>query len=195
MTPNRHVIVLASLAATLVAGSFAAGQSLAEIARKEKEKREAAKDASARPKTYDDKDLETYAGERPAEGAATSGEPSAMSATPKTPASDRRSDEESTEPTAKERQAAAERVRERWRAAKERVAMAEERLKIADDQLKALPPGLPAGNYMQDTLDAVAAQRAAQERQQVAAKKALVAAKDALDAVETDARRKSIRLD
>jgi hypothetical protein len=196
MTRNRPVIVTTSLAAMLLAAPFVSGQSLAEIARKEKEKREAAKAAGAQTKTYGDKDLETYAGERPADGAPASGDAPAMSATPKTPAAEKvRNDEESTDPSPQERKAEAERVRGRWREAKERVASAEERLKVAEDQLKGLPPGLPAGNYMQDTLDAVAAQRAAQERQRDTAQKALAAAKEALDAVETEARRKSIRLD
>jgi hypothetical protein len=197
MARHRNVVALVAIAAALAA-SAARGQSLAEIAEREKEKREARKAAGAKTKTYSDQDLETYAGEKSTEKTAE-GEPAAMSATPKEPAakaSERPEARDEPEADSTQKRAAeAERVRARWRAAKAQVARAEERLRIADDALKALPPGLPRGNYMQDIKDAVAAQRAAQEQAQVEAKQALDAAKELVDAVETEARRKSIRLD
>jgi hypothetical protein len=191
----------AGMVATLALGAapLAFGQSLAEIAQKEKERREAAK--AAKPpatQTFSDEDLEAYAGERPAPAQAGEDAPAATSATPSASGPPRKASETTEE--AEQRQAAArkaeeERLRKSWQKAQGAVARAELRVKEAEDTLKTLPPGLPRGNYSQDILDAVHQQQAAREQALVMAKKELAAAREYRDTVEIEARRKSIRLE
>jgi hypothetical protein len=184
----------------------ARAQSLGDLAQKEKEKREAARAAGAPgKKVYGDGDLATYAGERPAE----EGEAPAMSATPKdgTPKKPAAaaSPERAAAPAAKEADArtreaddpakAAEDLRARWREAQQRLSAAERRLLAMEEEMKTLPPGLPAGNYYDDIRAAVDQQKVEREQRFELAKKARAAAKEALDAVETEARRKQIRLE
>ena len=186
-------------AVLLLAGSWAGAQSLGELAQKEKEKREAAR-ASGTPgkKVYGDGDLQTYAGERPAE----EGEAPAMSATPKEGSGKKpaaaAAPERDASPAASEAEdkaKSAEDVRARWREAQLRLGAADRRLAAMEEEMKTLPPGLPAGNYYDDIRAAVDQQKVEREQRFELAKKARAAAKDALDAVETEARRKQIRLE
>jgi hypothetical protein len=192
-----------AIVATLALGGapLAFGQSLAETAQKEKQRREAAK--AAKPpatQTFSDEDLEAYAGERPASSdtGQEEAEATAKSAVPSAAGPPRKASE--TPEEAEQRQAAArkaeeERLRKSWQKAQGAVARAELRVKEAEDTLKTLPPGLPRGNYSQDILDAVDRQQAAREQALVMAKKDLAAAREYRDAVEIEARRKSIRLE
>jgi hypothetical protein len=192
----QRVLVLAVAAAVgSVTGVLA--QSLAELAQKEKERREAAKAAGKPAKTYGDEDLAGYSGERPAEGGSAEEAP-AMSATPKTPTSTKKPPDRSAETERRpggDRKAEAEQLRTRWREAQQRVGEAEGRLKAVEEEMKTLPPGLPAGNYIEDIRAAVEQQKVEREQRHALAKKALDAAREALDAVETEARRKQIRLE
>lgn len=191
------VAVLIVLAGASPARS-AAGQSLGDLAQKEKEKREAARAGPPGGKIYGDGDLATYSGERPAE----EGEAPAMSATPKggttkkpSPSPTPGRSEAAPPSEAEDKAAAAESVRARWRDVQQRVAAAERRLAAAEEEMKSLPPGLPAGNYYDDIRAAVDQQKVEREQRLDLAKKALAAAKEASDAVEVEARRKQIRLD
>jgi hypothetical protein len=187
------LVVVAAMG--LSSGAFA--QSLAELAKKEKERREAARAAGTTARTYGDADLAGYSGDRPPE-AGTAEEAPAMSATPKTPAATKKASgrAEAEQRSEADRKAEAEReLRGRWREAQGRVAEAEERLKRIEEELKSLPPGLPAGNYLDDIRAAVEQQKVEREARHALAQKALAAAKEALDAVETEARRKQIRLE
>jgi hypothetical protein len=192
-----------SLTAVLALGaiglcSSARAQSLGDLAQKEKEKREAARAAGA-TKVYKDGDLAAYSEER-VSGSEEAAAP-AMSATPKegaprkgaapTPAPPPE-EEERTEPSPA---ASAEELRARWRNAQSQLGAAERRLAAAEAEMKTLPPGLPAGNYYEDIRAAVEQQKVEREARLVAAQKAVAAAKEAVDAVETEARRKQIRLD
>jgi len=192
---------IVGIVATVALGSapLASGQSLAEIAQKEKQRRQAAKAAKApATQTYGDEDLEAYAGTRPASSEEGEQAPAATSATPSASGPPRKASEMPEE--AERRQAAArkaeeERLRKSWVKAQSAVARAEGRVKEAEDTLKTLPPGLPAGNYAQDIKDAVAQQQAAREQALVMARKELAAAREYRDTVEVEARRKSIRLE
>jgi hypothetical protein len=187
-------------------GATALAQSLGDLAQKEKEKREATKAPGAAPKVYGEKDLETYAGDRPADGGSEDGAGAApaMSATPKggaakkpaaSPSPTAESREAADKREAEDRKAVAENLRGRWREAQQRVAAAERRLAVSEAEMKTVPPGLPAGNYYDDIQAAVEQQKVEREQRNILAKKALAAAKEALDAVEIEARRKQVRLD
>jgi len=201
----KHRLTWLALAVALLgtAAPSLFAQSLGELAQKEKEKR--ATRGSAAPKVYGEKDLATYADDRPAgEATAEDGTPAAMSATPKSdpakkgapaPAPKAESSEAQERKAAQDRKADTDDVRNRWREARQRLTQAEQRLAASEEELKTLPPGLPAGNYFEDIRAAVEQQKVEREYRNQQAKKALAAAKEALDAVETEARRKQIRLD
>lgn len=192
-------VVTIVVSTALGAAPLAFGQSLAELAQKEKERRQAAKTAKApATQTYGDEDLEAYAGSRPASADGEEQAPAATSATPSAAGPPRKpseTPEEAEKRHAAARKAEEERLRKSWGQAQSAVARAEARVKEAEDTLKTLPPGLPAGNYMQDTKDAVAQQQAAREQALVMAKKELAAARDYRNTVEAEARRKAIRLE
>jgi hypothetical protein len=197
VTPGRIGALL--LAVVVLGAPLAPGQSLGEMAQKEKQKRQAAKKAKApAAQTFGDEDLEAYAGERPAPSESAEETPVATSATPATSGPPKKlgeTPEEAERREATARKAEEARVRASWERAKSAVAVAERRVKEAEDILKTVPPGLPKGNYIQDIRDAVAQQQAERERALVLAKKELAAAREYRDAVEVEARRKSIRLE
>jgi hypothetical protein len=187
-------------------GAHLRAQSLGDLAQKEKEKREAAKATGTAAKVYGEKDLATYAEERPPEEASAEGTSAtpAMSATPKAgsgkkpataPTREAENREVAERREAEDRKADAESLRARWQEAQRRVAAADRTLAASEAEMKTLPPGLPAGNYYDDIQAAVEQQKVEREQRNILAKKALVAAKEALDAVETEARRKQVRLE
>jgi hypothetical protein len=188
-----------------IPGANLRAQSLGDLAQKEKEKREAAKASGAATKVYGEKDLATYADERPAEEPAEGASAApAMSATPKTasgkkpaasPPSTAENKDAAERREAEDRKADAAGLRTRWQAAQQRVAAAERTLAASEAEMKTLPPGLPRGNYYDDIQAAVEQQRVEREQRNILAKKALATAKEALDAVETEARRKQVRLE
>jgi len=196
---------LALLGILGTASSPLAAQSLGDLAQKEKEKRASARGAASPTKVYGEKDLATYAEDRPADEASAEGTPAAMSATPKTdpakkaspasPAPKAEGREAEERRSAEDKKADTEDVRARWRQARQRVTTAEQRLAASEEEMKTLPPGLPAGNYFEDIRAAVEQQKVEREYRNQQAKKELAAAKDALDVVETEARRKQIRVD
>jgi len=193
-TTKIATVISASLMVAAASAPLAFGQSLAEVAQKERERKAAAKKTPVR--TYGDQDLAGYAGERPAEGTPADETPATSAtpdATPPATEADTAGAPEKNETAT--RAPEEEAVRARWREATQRVSAAEQRLAQIEEEMKTLPPGLPAGNYPEDIRLAVEQQKAEREQRLALAKTALATAKEAQDAVEVEARRKSIRLD
>jgi hypothetical protein len=185
------VIVLISVVAS-GAGRGLVAQSLGEAARKEKEKRGAARTASEPVRKYSDQDLETYAGERPVSAGLASGEAPATSAIlAAAPEEDQRERDEANERSeAQRRKADTERLRRAWHEARERVARAKRVLKAMEEDMRSYPAGDPGGSYRGN----FRAERAGRYKALESAKDSVRAAQDQLDAIEIEASRKSIPL-